>query len=689
MNKTIKALAFSLCLLLTGCGGEASSVSEPSSSSESSDSSVTNTKHSILVDLDETVASYTISESADGTGKYEQGEEVELYVTITDPHYEVVSVFSENVSFTNEEYSGSAATVSFTMPSTNVLIEVTTDDSAAYVIKTLKNYYPSTISDISISEGDGFVSGSIVTFTFLSSEEYEPGYYYFNVNGVGYTASSYTAGSEGYLYKCYFEMPAENVILYITYARNTESSSGCKITVEDDDYITWIAPITGQTLNYVSVYGVFYKKPGVSVDSVEYQLEGSDTWKSCSSFRSYGGSTDCVYTYVYYLQGNATFRVNYTLTDYYKLSFVNDETVSFYSVSYYEEYVTAGDKVHLYYTAIDGMYISAKASYEGIREEDISFNTWLANAIAVDFTFNMPSNDATVIFNTGDKINLSATEDSRLSIQISFARSLSNLYEGTTMTQGAPGSTIYIAARPRDSYIITGYYVNDTLYAASFNESYYSYYISFTCPSTDVNVYAVFDDGYVATTDVDSEKGYVAFGNIVANRTYYAGTAVTFTIVANEGYVLNTSSVTVKDVNGNLIEYTEVEREDGYYSGTFTMPESNIVVSADFYTEVDVELDLSGASDTSLLTSVTVRGSDSSSILSLNNTSATFYVGEKLSVSITYSSQYSIHVYEVTSAGTETEIDNLLSSIPGSFYNSSAYIGASAAKIRIVLESLE
>jgi len=57
-----------------------------------------------------------------------------------------------------------------------------------------------------------------------------------------------------------------------------------------------------------------------------------------------------------------------------------------------------------------------------------------------------------------------------------------------------------------------------------------------------------------------------------------ADDTVTITVRAEEGYKLRDGSLSVKDANGNVVAVTQ-ESEDEY---TFTMPEENVVVSAEF-----------------------------------------------------------------------------------------------------------
>ncbi len=693
-KSSILVLSLAACFLLAGCGNgtstdvDSSSAEETTTVTESSSSSsayVSDTAYAVNVDIDSSIASYEIIGDSDSAGNYEEGGNVEVSVTLIDTSHELTSIRSDDVEFVMEEISETSGYVIFEMPAFDVNITVGFDEPKTSQIEVVENFYPSYITDIDLEEGEEIEIGSEVEFTFSSSEEVSKNAYYFSVNGERYNPSSYSYVNGEYVYKCSFEMPSENASVFVTYVPTLLSDSGYTATLVEDENITWIAPLAGETYSASYVYVAFYKKPGVSVQSLEYLVEGSDTWET-TTFRFYGGSTNCMYGYVMFYSGNLTIRVNYDIVDCHSINFTNLDSVTIATISYYEETVTAGDTVHLYYYPADGLYLTAKASYEGLDDEDITRNTWLANAIAADFTFTMPDNDITITFNVGNKVNLNGTEDSRLSIQIMFGRSLSYIYAENTVTMGAPGATLYIAARPLSSYLITGYYINGEYYEASFDESYNSFYASFVCPNEDVMVTAVIADGYVASTDIDTSVATIGFGKLVSERTYNAGDDVTFYIIPSDGYVVNESTVTVTDADNNPVSFEKVEGTSGYYSGTFTMPASNVVLSADFYTEVNVSLDVSSIDDISLITSVAVTGSLSGSNLSLTSTSAAFYEGETLTITIAQSSgAYTIRVYEVSDTGTETEISNLLS---GSAYVSTGFVVQNTtASIKIVLEA--
>ncbi len=691
-KKAMIGLSFAACMLLAACGnGTTDSTSAESSTAESStaESSVSSAAaaHLLLVDIDESLASYTVSGESDSNGLYVEGTEITVYIEVIEATKAISRIISDDVDFDVLENNGGDGYVSFIMPDSNVLLEVQCNATRVYEVEMLRNFYPSYVTGFNIEEGETFPCGSTVDFQVYCSEAILPEYLYYTVNGVTASPAAVTDGGDKYVYKCSFEMPAENISIFVTAAGNVETSSGYKVTFENDDHITWLAPISGQYLSTVAVYGVLYKTPGTVVESIQYQYEGSDTWHE-ASFRCYAGCANCLYTHVYYPEGNFTFRVNYTTADVYSINLHNDDCIETYTSSYYDDEVAEGETIMIYYTTVDGTYITEAATIEGVAEENISLNTYSPNALSVGIKFIMPANDVDITFHTGDKIDLSADTDNRLSIQVCFATTTTRLFSGSYITQGAPGSRLIIAARPISPYYITSFNVNGTNLEAVYYEAYDCYYVETTCPDVDTHVYANIEEGYVATTDIDSTYASVVYESTYTSRVYASGDTGTFIIVPNEGYVLNTSSVVLKDAGGNTISYTEVERDDGYYSGTFVMPSSNVTLSAEFYTEVTLSLDID-SSYSSYINSVSIVGKTTNSQLTLTNTSAVFYADETLSITITHSTSYTIKVYEVLSGGTENQLADTFSSVNGYFSNTTTQVSASASSIKIVLEAVE
>ena len=120
---------------------------------------------------------------------------------------------------------------------------------------------------------------------------------------------------------------------------------------------------------------------------------------------------------------------------------------------------------------------------------------------------------------------------------------------------------------------------------------------------------------YIITTETP-ENGKVT----TSATSLAAGKTFTVTASPNDGYVLDT--VTVKDANGNVIEPNT--------DGTYTMPASNVTVSATFKVKTDVKYSVA-------YTAPTGEGVVSATI---NPTDATLAEGTNVTVTVTVESGY-------------------------------------------------
>ena len=128
-------------------------------------------------------------------------------------------------------------------------------------------------------------------------------------------------------------------------------------------------------------------------------------------------------------------------------------------------------------------------------------------------------------------------------------------------TSAGAGATITLTATADDDYELDSYSVTDSSANAITVTNG-----TFTMPESNVTVSATFAPTYSVTiTDC-------ANGSVTANKTSaIAGATITLTATADDGYELDSYSVT--DSSANAITVT---------NGTFTMPKSNVTVSAAF-----------------------------------------------------------------------------------------------------------
>lgn len=136
----------------------------------------------------------------------------------------------------------------------------------------------------------------------------------------------------------------------------------------------------------------------------------------------------------------------------------------------------------------------------------------------------------------------------------------SNAYKGKTVTL-----TVTPNANCRVSFLTVTTKTGQTVTTKQTKNKY-----QFTMPAEDVVVKAGFETNYVVKVK-KSKNGYVK-----SNRSYaFDGNKVTLTPVANKKYKLK--SISVKTISGKRVSLKKV---NGKYQ--FTMPKSNVIVSASF-----------------------------------------------------------------------------------------------------------
>ncbi|MBR6079621.1 MAG: DUF285 domain-containing protein [Treponema sp.] len=192
---------------------------------------------------------------------------------------------------------------------------------------------------------------------------------------------------------------------------------------------------------------------------------------------------------------------------------------------------------------------------------------------------------------------------------ICIAQDIENGTVSVDKESAAQGETITVTAEPDEGYLLNSIHVTD----ADGNEITVTEN-TFTMPKAHVTVSATF--GYEIKIAETIENGSVS----TVKNYVKAGESVQIETVPLEGYELK--SLTVTDAGGNEIAVTEK---------TFTMPESDVSISAEF-TAIIYSVNTSFNSD---------RGS-----VSLDKTSA--IIGETVSISITPAKDYVLDAISVT-----------------------------------------
>ncbi|MBR6192842.1 MAG: BspA family leucine-rich repeat surface protein [Treponema sp.] len=278
---------------------------------------------------------------------------------------------------------------------------------------------------------------------------------------------------------------------------------------------------------------------------------------------------------------------------------VNADPPVYYSITAAEEIengtvsvdktsATSGETVKITATADDTYELSALS----VTDEN-------GNKIPVtDGSFTMPKGNVVV----------SATFAS-IFHNICIAQDIENGTVSVDKESAAQGETITVTAEPDEGYLLNSIHVIDS----NGNEITVTEN-TFTMPKAHVTVSATF--GYEIKIAETIENGSVS----TVKNFVMAGESVQIETVPLEGYELK--SLTVTDAEGNEIAVTEK---------TFTMPESDVSISAEF-TAIIYSVNTSFNSD---------RGS-----VSLDKTSA--IIGETVSISITPAKEYVLDSISVT-----------------------------------------
>ncbi|WP_162611047.1 S-layer homology domain-containing protein [Flavonifractor sp. An91] len=206
----------------------------------------------------------------------------------------------------------------------------------------------------------------------------------------------------------------------------------------------------------------------------------------------------------------------------------------------------------------------------GTFAQDLSESGYLADAVQYEvghtggtFTYAKTLADAQSAAKPGDTItDLKATADSTASLTLNYN------------DDGATTNSVYTVAKntdvtlpepTRDGYVFLGWYDADG------NKVESPYTVSKTETLTAQWSVISSSTSYAITVE-SSDNGTVTASRTRANK----GLTITLTVKADEGYALDT--LTVTDKNGNEIKLTD--KGDGKY--TFTMPSSAVTVKASF-----------------------------------------------------------------------------------------------------------
>ncbi len=231
--------------------------------------------------------------------------------------------------------------------------------------------------------------------------------------------------------------------------------------------------------------------------------------------------------------------------------------------------VAAGDTVTLTVTADSGY------SFESLTVKDAD-GTEVETAQQADgtYTFTMPSSNVTVTATfTADVVPMTYT--------VTIETATGGKVEADKTADLAEGETVTLTVTADSGYNFGSLTVKDADSTEVETTLQADGTYTFTMPASNVTVTATFTADVVPTTytvTIETATG----GKVEADKTadLAEGDTVTLTVTADSGY--NFGSLTVKDAEGTEVE--TAQQADGTY--TFTMPASNVTVTATFTADV-------------------------------------------------------------------------------------------------------
>ena len=577
-----------------------SSDSSESSEEESSSSEPEITLYSVSVSSDESIVSYTLT-GTDENNQAATGTVITLSVEIIDSSYSIQSVTSNQVTWTSESISDTSAAVDFVMPEENVSISILTD-KAAFEISSITVYNEDDFYDFSISEGDTFQAGSTVEFTFYSKSKTIMGHY-ININGISVHPKEYTTTSSPYLYSASFTMPEENAeIICVYYSGNAAESDDGTYTITtqtfdgesyrdglEDEHITFINPVYGAKYISANYYPIIVRDESVMVTGISYSVPSAGKSNTLDVLTNVADTSSKVKRTNVAIgssnfAGDMVVTVNYTIVPTSTITYVNADDIEFGSSCHFDTSMPAGETAYIYYKGINGKYVDAAVTVTGVEEENIINNNYYSDE-QYCLTYTVPENDVTLTFSKADNIEFSFVENELLDTQLYVYKTQKAI---PVTVGGMPGASYTVGGQPKDGYGILSFTINGTVYTSfTTNTPSYFAYLKFTCPDTDtVTISCEVRPLQTATTDISTDDATVKFGTKTSEATIVAGKEATFKITPVSGKYVDLSSIQLVDSTGENVEYTlDDSSTTSLASGSFTMPESDVVLKAEFTTD--------------------------------------------------------------------------------------------------------
>lgn len=511
----------------------------------------------------------------------EEGEEIVVTV-VAESGYVFDGLTSDpEVEFTEVE---EGRTYRFTMPGADITISASF--KRVYAIASIINMNFGFFGGINLQEGDTFEAGATVDLeieTVSSFWNQNLPYLMVYVNETVYHFESDPnkgfADSVGTV-TVTFEMPAEDVNIYLVYNTGTVASeTGYDVNLElPSEGIEVFGFDEGQKYTSLSLtlrrkesyrIQVFYSYDGETKNALDLALNNS------AFFDKNGIGT----TVPLYLTGDCTITIEAELVTEKTISYENlDKVVLTTNDGQPITSALPGDYVSFYYSPVDSESYTNGVLVEGV---ELTVNN------GQNVAFTMPNNEVKITFDIHEAIPVTFLPNNdvlnldTLTVQRSY-------YDSTPYHSGIPGGTIYLltsAIQVADTCAVVGLKANGETIAMT--TSYYGSYFQIPVPTEGTLELEILTGTYRNIT-VEAVDGI----SLYASERQAAGGLVTGSfIVQNRLQYLETIQVT--DSTGRVYTDEDIDLVIDGIQFSFRMPDSDVTLKAVLkdYETIGVQID--------------------------------------------------------------------------------------------------
>lgn len=511
--------------------------------------------HSITINHDDGVESFTLKVNNEEITNAKEGEEVTLELTLKDKY------MINEIKCTDLTLNAVDNSVTFTMLDKDLVIEVTT----SYIqqkFKVNRFWHSSTFIDSisGLTEQEELLEGSEQTFSVCVKNYYANIVdFKFDLNGTEHdlTIDSEKTNENYTYFTGSFTMPVEdiNVFVYPVHKKTT-TGNGSKITLNYDSSMVTVygfvdnefaLPIKASESQY-SLYYYFsvIPKEGYKIDDVKKvtSYEGSVYVDNDLNMYSFYYSTS---------YSEITIKVTASASEGHNVTITQNDNVK---VNHALTNIGAGTQVKINVEALNGYAIRGiSSSSESSAKFDPATNS---------LYFVMPKNDVTITLNVAHPIKFNAIENPNVE---SFYFKESK-YNGQVIEESFAGDTVYVYVTPKEGYEVNKIKLNGKEYTKGYND-YFS--VTVVDNPSFVNVIEFVTIKYISITYTENE----AYTINVSKSKALPNDFVSVTVLEKLGY--RVTSV-------RLSTSTEPLKEDTYERGhySFYAPSEDVEIVVEF-----------------------------------------------------------------------------------------------------------